>query len=404
MTGIHEVIVNSTQEIVVNMTHVVIANITNDILGNDTHHDDHNHYDHQNHHDHHGHHDNGDGHSHGSDTFYATFYWVAAIVTIPLSSAAFLSNLLLIVLFIKDKFFHTASYSLMLACIISDTISNFAIITNYVYLLGNNFDHGDGIILCKFVSLCLLVSYAISILNLSLIAITRYYAVVRPYTVFYRRHKSKIIIIAEIMIWVTSLSIAIPSIIYSETYHQDAVLCGYIHINTSISVYLINLVIILYFLPSIIIGLSYWAIIKHQMHYNRPGRIMNCRQSLERERKRKFIRMLISITIPYLVLTWPYFATLLGLAITHHSLLNLLNENSIALFVLAFLSLSITSSISIINPIFLFKFCQKIRSKTRLMLHRVCFTTVTVRPEIVVAENKSALSLLDKSKSEDRKI
>ena len=387
MTGFHEAVINTTQEMVINATHVAIANATDNIFGNVTDHlaDDH-------------------GHTHGSGTFYATFYWVAAIVTIPISCAGFFSNIFLIALFIKDSDFHTVPYSLILACIISDAVCNFAIATNYVYLLGDHFDHSHSIILCKFVSFCLLLSYAISILNLSLIAISRYYALVKPYALFYRRYKNKLILVAEIMIWITSLSLAIPSIIYSETYHHDAILCGFLYINTSISIYLIALVIFLYIIPSIVIGTSYWAIIKHQIHYNRPGQIFNYERSIERKRKRKFIRMLISITIPYFLLTWPYFTTLLGFAITRHSLLNLLNENAVAFFVLAFLSLSITSSISIINPIFLFKFCQTIREKAVIKLHRLSCTSKAVHPGIITVENKSVLSFLDKDKSEDRKI
>ncbi|RDD37252.1 Prokineticin receptor 2 [Trichoplax sp. H2] len=345
----------------------------------------------------HSHHDDG-GHTHGVNGFHATFYWIAAVTTIPFSCIGLIMNVFLAFLFVKDKFFHTVSYTLMLVSIISDSISNFAVITNYVYLLGTSFDHSHGVILCKLVNYCLLASYGISILNLSLIGITRYFAIVRPYCLFYRKYRHKIILIAELFICISALSLAIPSLFHVETYHQDAVLCGFIRISKSVSTYLITIVFFLYLLPSIIIGLVYGRIIKHQRKYVRPGQPSNEEQADERIRKRKFIRMLISITLPYILITWPYFVTLAGFSITHRSMRYLLNENN-ALFVLAFCSLSITSSITVLNPIFLLKFGCCIRGRVVLLLNKMGITAAAIQPEITIVGNKTTISLLEKSKS-----
>ncbi|RDD39729.1 Somatostatin receptor type 5 [Trichoplax sp. H2] len=230
-------------------------------------------------------------------------------------------------------------------------------------------------------------------MNLCLIAIDRYFVIVKPMQAFYRIQKLKVIVTSEILVWILSSIVNFPLLLIVRSHKADNYMCEFAQMNTILSIYFIIFDIILYIIPSIIIVLIYWQIIKHQQSYLQPGQTLQ-QDSEHLFKKKKFIRMLISITLCYILTTWPFFATVFGVAVTKASLLKLREQSTIS-FLLAFFSYPATTSITVLNPFIYFKFDCNIRNKALQLLRRVNISSnensITPKPShITVSSSKQS--------------
>lgn len=292
----------------------------------------------------------------------AALYFYGSIVAIVLFSIGFAANFFLLYIFIFQKYFHKSTYILMLVSSISDTLSIGCSLYAYVLATLNLVDFHSGTIACKIVMYTVATSYTISIFNLCLIAIDRYFTVVYFHMRWYRNYKVKILVCLEVMIWLTAASINSPFISYIGVHPEVTVLCDILNITTPICVHLFLLVLVCYVIPAIIIAFFYWRIILHQKSYIRPGQISNQQRLQQQAQKRKFIQMLATIAGSFILASWPMFATLTGIAITRKSFIQLQRENLVIYF-LSFFSLLATTSITVINPLLYIKFDRNIRKQ-----------------------------------------
>lgn len=136
-----------------------------------------------------------------------------------------------------------------------------------------------------------------------------------------------------------------------------------------------------YLVPCTIIIIAYTKIIKHQRNHIRPGITADIQQADE-TRKKKSIRRLISITLCYILCILPFFATVLGMAITRKSAIQIRNEN-FTTFLFLYLSMTLSIGIVIVNPIIYLYFDINIRYKSLEMLQKlknhllICFNKFT---------------------------
>ncbi|RDD36082.1 hypothetical protein TrispH2_012228, partial [Trichoplax sp. H2] len=174
----------------------------------------------------------------------------------------------------------------------------------------------------------------------------------------------------EITIWVLAVCIHIPLFQYVSVHEEDPLLCDFPDITASVSVYLICHAFILFIIPAISLATIYGKIIAHQKSYQQPGRHLQRNWIEQQARKKRIIKVLISISATYIALSWPFFAATVRIAISGQSLMQL-RQQSIFLFLLAFFSMAVTVSVVVLNPLIYLKFDQNIRKRALIILKRM---------------------------------
>lgn len=281
------------------------------------------------------------------------------IFSITMSSIGLAANTLLMYIFLVDSSFRKKIYYLMTICCLTDLIVNIStIILNSMFWTSNGLSITT--INCKILGYIVDTSYSVSIMNLSLIAIYRYMSVIRPFSLIYLHYKKEFLIASEVFIWISSMTVNIPQLMFIDVVKNSKDFCDYSEINTSKSIYLISYVTIFYITPSAVIIVLYWKIILNQHNHVRPGQ-PSANDKRDIEKKYKVIKSLIFISESYILITWPWFAVLLGIGITGKSFSQIRQENHVH-FWLCMFSLTTTSNIAVINPFLYFTFDGNIRS------------------------------------------
>lgn len=305
-----------------------------------------------------------------NDTAYIQLYDTTSIIALPLAVIGLISNVFILYIFIVNRYFHQSTYYLIMISVFSDIITAIAMIYGYSHILARTVDNDGAHIMCQTAAFITASSYTISIMTLCVIAIDRYFKVVKPLTPFYQRNRKRILIVVEVSIWIMAAAITAPLLTMMESKDKDYGLCDFIQITTSISIYLIFFVILLYIVPSSIIIITYSTILIYWRNY------VNCSINgvMERRiRNKMFIKALMSIALSYVFLTWPFFATILGYAVTEKSYFQLRHSNKPA-YIASLLSRSLTTSITIVSPFTYLQFDREVRERAiSVYKHLLCF-------------------------------
>lgn len=225
----------------------------------------------------------------------------------------------------------------MCVSVVSDSISSVVSLAGYTQIVVGNSDFYSGEAMCQMTLLFLFSSFGISMMNLCLIGLDRYFFIVKPLSLFYRRNKQFILVAGECVIWSTSILINMPILFYVSVHQIATLLCDIPIITPSISVYLSMHATILFILPNIIKIITYARIITFQKSYRRPGEFVKNQRHEEQMKNKKFIRTLILISSSYIIVTWPFSATLIGMVITRQSVMVTHQKNIVHLFLIFFL-------------------------------------------------------------------
>ena len=318
-----------------------------------------------------------------NDTFYIQLYDVTSIIALPLALIGLISNVFILYIFITDLFFHQPTYYLIMVAVISDIITAITMTYGYSHILARTVDSHGAHIMCQTAVFITATSYTVSIMTICIIAIDRYFIVVKPWSPIYQQNKKRFLIISEILIWIMAAAVTAPLMAMMESKDKDYGLCDFVPITTSISIYLVFLVLLVYIIPSFIIIMTYSKIIMYwRSHISFNGDVANQR----RIRNKMFIKTLMSIALSYVLLTWPYFATILGYAITKKSYFQLRHTNRPA-YIVSLLSRTLTTSITIVSPFTYLQFDRDIRKRASIICkHLLCFhsrrtiRTARIRP------------------------
>ncbi|RDD39715.1 5-hydroxytryptamine receptor 1D [Trichoplax sp. H2] len=295
------------------------------------------------------------------DNFFIQLYDITSIIALPLAIIGLISNIFVLYIFITDRNFHKPTYYLIMISVTSDIITAISMTYGYSHILARTTDDNGADIMCQSAVYITATSYTISIMNLCLIAFDRYCNIVKAVSQFNRLYKNNFLLFVEISIWITAVIINAPLILVMESKNKDYGLCDFIPITNIISAYLIFLVIMLYIIPSTFIVTVYVKIIIFRKNYVSPA-TNNAEQIEEDAQKKRFIKALMSIAISYVCFTWPYFATILGYAITKKTYYQLRFTDKVA-YVTSLLSRSLTTSITIISPFTYLLFDSNIRKR-----------------------------------------
>ena len=303
--------------------------------------------------------------------FFATMHSKMSIAAIFISFIGLLANIYILYVLISDTYFHKTTYYLIRISVFSDIISTSASIGGYIQIAGKTLDHIGGTLMCKYFIFIIYTSYGISMMTLCLISIDRYYDIIKPYCHFYRFHKTHILIVSETTIWLVAISVNLPILSAVRTYQNYPLVCDFPPFSQSVRLFMVIFISILYIIPSFITGTVYLRIVLHQRNFIWPGEIAENQMRQRRSKKKKFVKMLSSIALSNILITWPLFATLLGMTITQKSHLQLMTGN-IIVYIMTFFSVSFTTSISIISPFLYLLFDCNIRNRSKHILTQLC--------------------------------
>ncbi|RDD43184.1 Apelin receptor [Trichoplax sp. H2] len=299
----------------------------------------------------------------------AQIYQYAAVVGIPIFTFGLIINLFILYLFLFDKHFQKTTYKLMCISVISDIISTMASLAGYIQIVIRNLDYDGGTFMCRMVLFFLFSSFGVSMMNLCLIGIDRYFIIVKPLSSFYRNYKIYVLVLGEIAIWISAVATNAPIFDYVAVHHSDNLLCDIPNITTSVSVYLIADATVLFIIPTILMIIIYSRIISFQKSYQRPGESIRKQLIAEQIKKKRFMKMLTWISVSYVMISWPYFATILGMAVTRQSTL-MIRDSNIVYFLFSFFSVTITTSIVILNPFIYLKFDLSVRNRSLVLIRK----------------------------------
>ncbi|RDD41869.1 rhodopsin [Trichoplax sp. H2] len=297
----------------------------------------------------------------------------AVVCAIPVSFIAWIFNTLIAYLLITVKYFRKPTYRLILVSVISDTLSSITIFIGYNLITFSKINHHQGSLICKTFSLIAFSSFGVSIMNLSLISVNRYFVIARPLSPFYRKYKIQFLVVCELFICIASISSTSPVLVYGSTYSHSTSFCDFMIITPAVAVWEILLSFILYIIPVLIMAVIYIKLVKTHTNHIRPGCIASDRAEIEIMQKKRFTKVLISITLSTVLIGWPQFATLIGSAVTRKTAYQVSLESH-ALYVLISLGSGVTLSLFAVNPLILLKFDHHIRQEFVSLLKK-CLCT-----------------------------
>lgn len=299
-------------------------------------------------------------------------YQYASIASLVIFTFGLMINLFLLYLLLFDNYFQNISYKLISVSVVSDIISTIASLSAYIEILRRNLDYNGSVMMCRTTFFFGLTSFTFSIMNLCVIGMDRYFAIVRSLSPFYRQYKRYIFISSELLVCLIAVSVNIPIFKYFGASPNDTMLCDVplIADSKSTGAYLIAYVIISFIIPESVILTIYGRIIAFQKSYIRPGKFTKSQLLQQKIKNKRFIKTMVWISTSYILISWPFCASILGLAVTRKSIFMVRQTNIIEfLFLLA--SATITVSISILNPFIYFKFDSNIRRRSLLLLRQL---------------------------------
>lgn len=327
--------------------------------------------------------------------FNAALYKIVGSCALILSSLGLIANIIIFYIIKTHKRFHSMTYKIILTSVLSDILTVLSMIVAGVNLVTDSISYSAGLILCRSTLFLTLASYGVSMMNLCLIGTERYFNIVRFSSDFFHRHRKIILLGSEITIWLVVVSINSPLFSMIYVYKNDTILCDIPVIMIGESIYLLSLSFTLYIIPCILLTIIYSKIINHQKHYNRPGNLSSLQIITQQKKKKKFIKLLVLITLSYIFSTWPAFATFIGMAISQTSLKQI-QEKNVAIFLISLISVTITTGIALLNPLIYLKFDTNIREIFILTVRKLLLMK---NPSNVVHVLSSTTEKLSRSKS-----
>ncbi|RDD38419.1 G-protein coupled receptor 183 [Trichoplax sp. H2] len=292
------------------------------------------------------------------------------IVSIPVFFIGILANFFLLYLISSDSQFNRITYKLIRIAVISDLISLHVSFTVFAITAAlKTIKYYMATVMCQVAIVITYCCYGVSITTLCMISVDRYFAIVRPFSSLYRKYKKRIAYLGQAIGCIISFSVSGPSVLFFGVYPDKTKICGVPNMNISVSIYFLLVTLFLFIIPLLIIIINYALIIRSLVRHVRPGQLAESSND-DRLKKRKFVRVLITITSIYILSTWPYFASITGMAITRRSIREIgkLGIEIYLMFVVSFFS---TFAVNVISPFVYFNFDYNIKRKLLTTIGRI---------------------------------
>ena len=315
----------------------------------------------------------------GSFAFEEFYQFHVGMIT-SLGFIGLFTNILVIkVVYSNSKLQNTPSY-LIIHLAIADILSSCQPIVvgiSLMALANRNWPHHIILALCRVAFYWWLLGYSLSVGMLTLISIERYRAIIQPMKL---RLAGKQLNTILMFIWLTCLCISLPITVAADVdpvYYFD---CR-VEVNlfpTFIDTYFTAITAIVYFIPLIIISFCYTCVVrklrKDDKQVHQLKRTLTANQIL----KKKIMRMLILVTLNFMVSSLPWIISLIMIAYYGISPNDFYYSQDKFLTVIAISIKALFSSLPITNSLIYFMTNPTIQQKVLLWLtkHKV----VMVRP------------------------
>ncbi|RDD41872.1 rhodopsin [Trichoplax sp. H2] len=291
------------------------------------------------------------------------------VCAIPVCFIASILNMLIAYLLVTKNCFKKPTYRLILVSVISDTLSSITLFIGYSLMTFSHINLYQGSLMCKIFVFIAFASFGVSIMNLTLISVDRYFVIARPLSPFYRKYKIQFLVVCELFICVASISSTSPVLVYGSTYSHSTTFCDFTNITPAVAVWEILFSFILYIIPVSTMAVMYIKLVTIHKNHIRPGCMVSKRAEMQKKQKKRFTKVLISITLSTVLITWPHFATLIGTAVTRKTVYQVSLESHI-LYILIYLGIAVTLSLFAVNPLILLKFDHHIRQEFIALLKK----------------------------------
>lgn len=296
----------------------------------------------------------------------ATTFTVTVCVT---TLAAFIGNLLVVVTFLKTPSLRTSTNYFIVNMAVSDLLLALMNWPLYMSSCRGLLTGNVALLICKFGLYSKIVSLAVSIESMVLIAVDRFLATAHPMKLTVFKRKRAIILISS---WLIPLGYAFPYCYYSKimVISKQHICLPSMGKLTSFIYGLMAFIV--HYLAPLIINIILYSLILRSVRRPKPGNRLQRREENSRRRKQNqnVLKVVISI-VSFFFLCWtPLYVYNFIYMIRRNLLSKHMLEvlNCLIYYIVPFLS-------TVVNPIILFMFGRNFRNALKKLFSCVCCKT-----------------------------
>ncbi|XP_049642494.1 neuromedin-K receptor [Suncus etruscus] len=219
-------------------------------------------------------------------------------------AAAVLGNLVVVWIVLAHKRMRTVTNGFLVNLALADAATAaFNALANFVYGLHGEWYFGAGY--CRFQNFFPITAMFASIYSMTAIAVDRYMAIIEPLKPRLSATAAKVVIGS---IWVLALLLALPQYLYSTTKVMPSRTLCYVQWpkgQTQHFTYHVTVIVLVYFLPLLVMGITYTIIGLTLWGGEIPGD--TCDKYHEQlKAKRKVVKMMVVVVVTFAVCWLPY--------------------------------------------------------------------------------------------------
>ena len=226
-----------------------------------------------------------------------------------ISAVAFFGNVLVATTFIKTRSLRTSTNYYIVNMAVSDLLASFFIWPLYAtegMLTPNVFINEPwASSVCKMGMYIRVVSQAVSVLSLVLIALDRFVAIVYPLKIITMNVKCRVILLS--FTWLIPIFGGLPYMLFAGIMKvEDQTFCRFMMSDGALTVYNGVGFIVIYFIPLVTIIILYSAIMRALKKRPTPGNLLKGQENAKRRQQNlKILKILISIVFAFFICWTP---------------------------------------------------------------------------------------------------
>ncbi|RDD36502.1 Prokineticin receptor 2 [Trichoplax sp. H2] len=280
-----------------------------------------------------------------------TFQNTASVTCLPIGFMGIITNFFLFIILLTNKSLRDHSYRIVASVIASDFFSSIQFVFVFLgpyFLEYSTFNTSQ--IYCKFLIYSMYSTYYASVLSLTAVSFYRYKLVFKASQIRFKEIELRKINKLLAIIWAISFLFAVPMIFFVRSNFTVTSNCdinyiqGYPRLTFT---YFLCTAIVMYVLPLTTMVFNYVRLIRKLNEYILPW---NNRIDNAIRRRDHVIRILLAVTSAFMLFNFPLFICI-NFMVSNVQTYYMLRFNNFTLYFISLLTLPITASVSLINPI-----------------------------------------------------
>lgn len=251
---------------------------------------------------------------------------------------------------------HSSAYAFLANACVSDFLLSLIYVLFFIIRKCATLSFIDADILCKLFNYISISACVVSTFTFAAIAVDRYRSISGSLQNQFKVMTDKEIFLSITVIWMSAVILSTPLLILSGTHSDDIDLCDVLPTKPLNEIFFTIMFIILYLLPLLIIVVMYVGIYNMKNHIQ-PFQDQQRSHCVSDQQSLLFIRMLMTVTGGFMMLTLPIFLFLVFAAYSNTSL-EILRREVTPVYYLAWVCYTMAFSVTFINPL-LYIVCDK---------------------------------------------